>query len=132
MTDVAVSVGPQWRQQFTCSTIDVLKYSLSLVTVHTKSATCRGVGAFLLCFTASSYVSGFVGKGKGECRYVTTHNSTARCRANHKVSLFTQIIRLTCRWVAHSNCDIILQVSHDKSRRLQCGPTLTVRYPPTS
>ncbi|GFO03733.1 reverse transcriptase [Plakobranchus ocellatus] len=40
--------------------------------------------------------------------YVTTHNSTDCCRANHKASLVTQIIRPTCNWMAHSknNCDI--------------------------
>ncbi|GFN81584.1 hypothetical protein PoB_000809000 [Plakobranchus ocellatus] len=36
------------------------------------------------------------------CHYVTTHNSTDRCRAKHEASLVTQIIRLTYRWVAHS------------------------------
>ncbi|GFO42586.1 hypothetical protein PoB_006909100 [Plakobranchus ocellatus] len=44
---VMVSVGPYWRQQFTCPTKHALKYSLSLVRVHTKSATCRSVGAIL-------------------------------------------------------------------------------------
>ncbi|GFN92321.1 hypothetical protein PoB_001882700 [Plakobranchus ocellatus] len=44
---VRLSVGPHWRQQFTCPTIHVLKYSLSLVRAHTKSATCRSVGAIL-------------------------------------------------------------------------------------
>ncbi|GFO29347.1 hypothetical protein PoB_005585200 [Plakobranchus ocellatus] len=42
-----LSVGPHWRQQFTCPTIRVLKYSLSLMRAHTKSATCRSVGAIL-------------------------------------------------------------------------------------
>ncbi|GFN96756.1 hypothetical protein PoB_002326200 [Plakobranchus ocellatus] len=62
--------------------------------------------SYPLCFTAWSYVSGFVGLGKGECDYVNTHNSTDRCRAKHKASLVTKIICLTCRWVAHNNCDI--------------------------
>ncbi|GFO36534.1 hypothetical protein PoB_006303900 [Plakobranchus ocellatus] len=42
-----ISVGPHWMQQFTCPTIHVLKYSISLVRAHTKSATCRKVGAIL-------------------------------------------------------------------------------------
>ncbi|GFN95146.1 hypothetical protein PoB_002165200 [Plakobranchus ocellatus] len=46
-TAVAVSVGAHWRQQFTCPTIHVLKYSLSLMRAHIKSATCRSVGAIL-------------------------------------------------------------------------------------
>ncbi|GFN90032.1 chitin synthase [Plakobranchus ocellatus] len=32
------------------------------------------------------------------------HNSTDRCRAKHEAS--RKIIRRTCRWIAHSNCDI--------------------------
>ncbi|GFN88491.1 hypothetical protein PoB_001499700 [Plakobranchus ocellatus] len=52
------------------------------------------------------------------------HNSTDRCRANHEASLVTQIVGLTCRWVAKVTATSVLQVSHDKSRRLQCGPTL--------
>ncbi|GFN93568.1 hypothetical protein PoB_002007400 [Plakobranchus ocellatus] len=51
-----VSVGPHWRQQFTCPTIHVLKYFLSLVRAHTKSATCRSVGA-ILCVSQPSLTS---------------------------------------------------------------------------
>ncbi|GFO44132.1 ubiquitin carboxyl-terminal hydrolase 8 [Plakobranchus ocellatus] len=36
---------------------------------------------------------------------VITHNSTDRHRTNHKTSLVTQIIKLTCSWLKHSNCD---------------------------
>ncbi|GFN75992.1 hypothetical protein PoB_000249800 [Plakobranchus ocellatus] len=82
---------------------------VSLVREHTKSAVtyilskCR---SFPLCFTILSYVSGSIQEGKGVCHYVTTHNSTARCRANHETSIVTQIIRLTCSGIEHSNYDI--------------------------
>ncbi|GFO00435.1 hypothetical protein PoB_002694000 [Plakobranchus ocellatus] len=92
-----VSVGPDWRQQFTCPTIHVLKYSLSLVGAHTKSATCRSVGAVLCGLQPALTSVVLLDKVKEGCHYVTTHNSTDRFRAKHEASLVTQIIKLTCR-----------------------------------
>ncbi|GFO12400.1 hypothetical protein PoB_003890500 [Plakobranchus ocellatus] len=60
-----LSVGPHWRQQFTCPTIHVLKYSLSLVRAHTKSATCRSVGAILCVLQPGLTSLALSDKGKG-------------------------------------------------------------------
>ncbi|GFO49184.1 hypothetical protein PoB_007568900 [Plakobranchus ocellatus] len=61
----AISVDPHWRQQFTCPTIHVLKYSLSLMWAHIKSATCRSVGA-ILCVLQPGLTSLVLSdKGKG-------------------------------------------------------------------
>ncbi|GFN77090.1 Down syndrome cell adhesion molecule homolog [Plakobranchus ocellatus] len=99
-----LSVGPHWRQQFTCPTIHVLKYSLSLVRAHTPSR--QLVEASELSFVFYGLVLRhwlcWIRERGVPLAYVTTHNSTDRCRANHEASLVTQIIRLTCRWVAHS------------------------------
>ncbi|GFO01382.1 hypothetical protein PoB_002788700 [Plakobranchus ocellatus] len=104
---VTVSVGPHWKQQFTCPIVHVLKYSLSLVRGHIMSAACRSVGAILCVLQPCLTSVALLDKGRGGGgHYVTTHNPTDRCCANHEASLVTQIIRLTCRWAVHSNCDI--------------------------
>ncbi|GFN81073.1 NADPH:adrenodoxin oxidoreductase, mitochondrial [Plakobranchus ocellatus] len=48
---------------------------------HTKSATCRSVGAILCILQPAITTLALSDKGKGGCHYVTTHNSTERCRA---------------------------------------------------
>ncbi|GFO28077.1 hypothetical protein PoB_005458200 [Plakobranchus ocellatus] len=105
--------------------------SILEVVVHVSSNTCLNILCFFgrehtksaetfilmkrrsysLCFKAYSYVSGSVGLGKGRWHYVTTHNSTDHCRANHEASLVTQIIRLTCRWVEHSKAEPTLEAA---------------------
>ncbi|GFN81640.1 hypothetical protein PoB_000814600 [Plakobranchus ocellatus] len=62
---VGLSVGAHWRQQFTCPTIHVLKYYLSFVRAHTKSATCRSVGAILCVLHPGLTSAALLDKGKG-------------------------------------------------------------------
>ncbi|GFO38928.1 hypothetical protein PoB_006543300 [Plakobranchus ocellatus] len=63
--DQGLSVGPHWRQQFTCPTLQVLKYSLSFVRAHTKSATCRSVGAILCVLKPGVTSVTLLDKGRG-------------------------------------------------------------------
>ncbi|GFN76043.1 hypothetical protein PoB_000254900 [Plakobranchus ocellatus] len=65
MQIVRFSVDSHWRQQFTCPTTHVLKYSLSLVRAHTKSATCRSVGAILCVLQPGLSSVTLSDKGKG-------------------------------------------------------------------
>ncbi|GFN95039.1 hypothetical protein PoB_002154500 [Plakobranchus ocellatus] len=60
-----LSVGAHWRQQFTCPTIHVLKYSLSLIRAHIKSAPCRSVGAILCVLQPGLTSLALSDKGKG-------------------------------------------------------------------
>ncbi|GFN89426.1 transposon i factor [Plakobranchus ocellatus] len=60
-----LSLGPHWRQQLTCPTIHVLKYSLSLVPAHTKSVTCRSVGAILCVLQPGLTSVALLDRGEG-------------------------------------------------------------------
>ncbi|GFO50681.1 hypothetical protein PoB_007718600 [Plakobranchus ocellatus] len=82
------------------SLVEHTKYSAKATFILSKRR------SYPLCITASHYVSPSVKEKKGECHYVTMYNSSNCCRTNHEASVVTQIIRLTCRWVEHSNCDM--------------------------
>ncbi|GFO35637.1 hypothetical protein PoB_006214200 [Plakobranchus ocellatus] len=70
-----------------------------------RLSSCRSFGASLYVLHSGLMSGALVDKGNEGCRYVTTHNSTDCCRANHEASLVTQIIRPTCSWIEHNNCD---------------------------
>ncbi|GFN85360.1 LOW QUALITY PROTEIN: hypothetical protein PoB_001186600 [Plakobranchus ocellatus] len=69
-------------------------------------------------------------KGKEWCHYVTMHNATDHCRANHEASLVTQIIKPNCSWVEHSKrrptlaaTQLVMANLKDRCRSY-CRPTL--------
>ncbi|GFN73934.1 hypothetical protein PoB_000044000 [Plakobranchus ocellatus] len=83
---------------------------ISLVQKHTKQ-----VATFIWSkhrnFPGVTSVATLNKGKKSLCHYITKHKSTNRCCTSHEASLVT--------------ATSVLQVSHDISRRLQCGPTLT-------
>ncbi|GFN78050.1 hypothetical protein PoB_000455600 [Plakobranchus ocellatus] len=88
---------------------------VSLVLEHTKSAATFMLSkhrSYSLCLTASGYVSPSVEYGKGGCHYVAMHSSTDRWPREPR-----------------GQCCYARYHSHYKSRRFQCGSTLTVLYP---
>ncbi|GFO28857.1 hypothetical protein PoB_005536200 [Plakobranchus ocellatus] len=101
--------GSNWRQQFTCPTIHVWKHSSFFGTrAHQVCSEFHPVEVLELSFVFYSlalhqWLCQIREKG---CLYVTMYNSIDRCYA----SVVTQVIRLTCQWVEHGNCDFKLAI----------------------